>query len=314
MKKIRTTEYDIFVTDISLIDEFIKNLKYSTLFVLVDENTKKWCWPKLKNLSSFKKATIIEIPSGEDQKNLETCKKIWKLLETGDRYSLLINLGGGVITDIGGFTASTFKRGIKFINIPTTLLSQVDASVGGKVGINFEGLKNEIGLFSNPKAVFIDTYFLETLDERNIKSGFAEIIKHALICDYSYWNEIQRESTNIEKMIRRSIEIKSDIVHLDPDEKHDRKSLNFGHTIGHAIESISHKSESPLLHGEAIAIGMICETYISNKICSLNRNYMTEIIIYIINKFSGLIIKEEDIPSTEDNSSNDPDTKSATDK
>ena len=236
--------------------------------ILLDENTRRHCLPLLET----KNAELLEIESGEKNKHIQTCTQLWKtLIDLGaDRHSLLINLGGGVICDIGGFVASTFKRGIDFIHIPTTLLAQADASVGGKTGVDFANLKNQVGVFSNPKAVFVFPQFLDTLDERQLRSGFAEIIKHALIRDKTLWHTIQSVDVNdrsgLTDVISQSLQIKNDIVTDDPFEKGLRKILNFGHTIGHAVESVSlrqHKKQ--LLHGEAVAIGMICEAYLSDR-------------------------------------------------
>src|SRR5210317_90177 len=224
------------------LNEMISDLNPSTLFVLVDENTHDACLSLfLSNINSTKRIEIIEIESGEENKNLDTCSGVWNALtELGaDRKSLLLNLGGGVITDLGGFVASTFKRGIKFINIPTTLLSMVDASVGGKTGVDLGVLKNQIGLFSNPEMVIIDERFLETVSDRELRSGLAEIIKYGLSYDKSIWNTIQNldeiSTKSLAPLIHRSIEIKNEVVTEDPFEKGLRKVLNFGHTLGHAI-------------------------------------------------------------------------------
>lgn len=232
--------------------------------VLVDENTKEHCLSKLE----YPSLQLIEIQSGEINKTLDTCSFIWKkLTDFGfSRKSLLINLGGGVIGDMGGFCAATFKRGISFINIPTTLLSQVDASSGGKLGIDFHSYKNHIGIFQTPNAVLIDQNFLATLPPRELKSGFAEVIKHALIFDKKHWEDLQNTSfdaINWSEIIRRSVEIKHEIVSQDPTEKGLRKILNFGHTIGHALESHYLETNEPLLHGEAVALGMILEAHLS---------------------------------------------------
>jgi 3-dehydroquinate synthase len=240
---------------------------YSKIVVLIDENTEVLL-PKIKPLFKEKSFDIIKIKSGEKEKNLTTCETIWaKLLELNiDRNGLLVNLGGGVITDIGGFTASTYKRGIDFINIPSTLLSMVDASVGGKTGVNFGGFKNNIGLFNEPRYVFCDRSMLETLPQRELISGIGEVLKHALIADKSYWDalvSIAIDKWDWTSIILQSINIKNNIVLNDPFEKSERKKLNFGHTIGHAIESNFLNNEKPILHGEAVAIGLICESYIS---------------------------------------------------
>ncbi len=300
VKQVLSGTYSIFTgTDIqNELNNFIsKNYSQSTKIILVDENTSEYCLPFVDAIEHLKDAEVIEIESGEQNKNIETIIGIWGAMTDfgADRKSLLINLGGGVIGDLGGFAASTFKRGIDFINIPTTLLSQVDASVGGKTGIDFSTkknvlLKNLIVVFNNPKAVFIFPDFLKTLNQREILSGFAEIVKHALIKDKDYFEIIKRvdlsEIQNSEEIIFRSIEIKSEIVMKDPKEKGLRRILNFGHTIGHAIESLSLKNdESPLLHGESVAIGMICEAYLSAKISGLKENELEEISLFIKSKF-----------------------------
>jgi 3-dehydroquinate synthase len=238
---------------------------YISVFVLVDENTEKYCLPLVK--STFPNAYSITIASGEKNKNLKSCERIWDALtdKMADRKALLINLGGGVISDIGGFAASCYKRGIDFINIPTTLLAMADASVGGKTGIDFNGFKNQIGLFSEAKEVLISDQFLITLDERQLRSGLAEVVKHYLIADGPSFLDFSRESeTKVGlESIKKTVAIKSRIVVEDPHEKNIRKKLNFGHTIGHALESYSWATDEPLLHGEAVAYGMAIETYIA---------------------------------------------------
>ena len=303
MKTINTEQYSIHVGDDSAVElnKFLAESNYSSLFILVDENTKKRCLPLLKKALFNTKHTLIQIKSGEKSKTIRSCEKIWNQLskQNADRMSLLINLGGGVITDIGGFAASTYKRGIDFINIPTTLLAQVDASVGGKTGIDFSDYKNQIGTFAFPKAVFIIPAFLKTLDKRQIISGFAEVIKHGLIADKNYWEEICTlplapfspgrrvgDEATWTKIISRSVEIKNEVVTEDPYEKGLRKTLNFGHTIGHAIESASLRSKKALLHGEAIAIGMICEAYISRKCCRLSSENLSSITEFILSIFT----------------------------
>jgi 3-dehydroquinate synthase len=241
---------------------------YSKIGVLVDENTESLCYPLVK--TEIPEHNVIKIPSGEEHKNLDTCSEIWQAMTNFgfDRRSVLINLGGGVIGDMGGFCAATFKRGINFINIPTTLLAQVDASIGGKLGIDFEGYKNHIGVFRDPDLVIVDPMFLDTLDIRELRSGFAEIIKHCLIADAEYLVEVTREPIENQdwgKHIAHSLRVKSKVTMEDPFETGLRKILNFGHTIGHAVESYFLNTPQKLLHGEAIAIGMICEAYLSMK-------------------------------------------------
>jgi 3-dehydroquinate synthase len=278
----------------SRLNDLIKGDRFSSLFILADENSMNYCMPELvSKVPKLLEAEVIEIESGEASKNIETCTQVWMALsELGaDRNSLLINLGGGVITDMGGFIASAFKRGITFVNIPTTLLAQVDASLGGKTGIDLGVLKNEIGFFAEPMQVFIYTGFLNTLDPREYLSGIAEILKHGLVADREYWKrcveaDLQVTST-IEEFIRDSVKIKSGIVLRDPKESGERKKLNFGHTIGHALESLFlERGESSLLHGEAVAIGMLCEAYISVKLCGMSEDCLNEIKENILWYFS----------------------------
>lgn len=252
------------------LNQQIKEKDYSKIILLVDENTHEYCLPELlQNLEIEIPYEIIEIEPGEEMKNIETCQAIWEtMIEYNvDRKSLLINLGGGVITDLGGFIASTYKRGIDFINIPTTLLSMVDASIGGKTGIDFSNLKNIIGTFAHAKTICIIPSFLKTLEFTELRSGFAEMLKHGLIADKKHWEDLTsiKELTveNISPLIKRSMEIKSKIVKEDFLEQNIRKTLNFGHTIGHAIESLFLTKNQPIKHGEAVAIGMICETHLS---------------------------------------------------
>lgn len=290
MKKIELTDYDIIFDDtLSSLPTFIENKKYSQVFVLVDENTKLYCIPVLKNvLYDF---ITIETKSGEINKNLSTCEIIWQQLieHNADRKAVVINLGGGVIGDMGGFAASCYKRGIDFINIPTTLLSQVDSSIGGKLGIDFKYGKNLIGLFQNPKLVLVSSQFLKTLPQRQFINGWSEIIKHALINDKTQWlhyKNIDILNCDMNDIVYHSLQIKKAVVEEDPFEKGLRKILNFGHTIGHAIEAYSlEHDEIPLLHGEAIAIGMICESYLSVKKCGLTKEELSDITQLILKHF-----------------------------
>jgi len=285
------------------LNEFIASNTPSKIFIMVDENTHEHCLPILMEaLETSINIEIIEIESGEENKNLDTCSGVWHALtELGaDRKSLMINLGGGVITDLGGFVASCFKRGIAFVNIPTTLLSMVDASVGGKTGVDLGVLKNQIGLFSDPEMVLIDTRYLETVTEREICSGLAEIIKYGLSYDIKIWDEINSfkkfNIKNISTLIHRSIEIKNEVVTEDPKENGLRKILNFGHTLGHAIESYFLESENKekLTHGEAIAIGMITETYISEKLLNFPIEKLNEIKQLLVKINGKTIIKKSD--------------------
>ncbi|MCI5082009.1 MAG: 3-dehydroquinate synthase [Saprospiraceae bacterium] len=288
MEIIALDNYNIHVGNIQQsLQALLGQRSYSQVLVLTDTNTAEHCLPVLKSYLPKQQLNIIQIPAGEQHKHIETCQLIWKqMMELGtDRKALLINLGGGVIGDMGGFCASTFKRGLDFIQIPTTLLSQVDASIGGKLGIDFMKVKNSIGLFNNPQAVFIDPVFLQTLPFREIRSGFAEIIKHSLIADYDQWVMIRQISDlkgqNWASFLVPSLKIKQRIVEEDPFEKGLRKALNFGHTIGHAIEGHALETSQPLLHGEAIAIGFICESYLAHKQTGLQRSDLEEIGTFI---------------------------------
>jgi 3-dehydroquinate synthase len=281
-----------------LLPKFLEKKSYSKTVILVDANTKKHCLQHILNI--LPKTKIISINAGEKHKTLETCSHIWQAMtaEGLDRHALLINVGGGVIGDMGGFCASTYKRGIDFIQIPTTLLSQVDASVGGKLGIDFQGLKNHLGVFTLPKAVLIDPKFLKTLPWRELRSGFAEIIKHCLIKDKSMFDIIKKldlEDQNLKELIAHSVKIKSEIVEADFTEKTIRKTLNFGHTIGHAVEThlLDHKTKHAL-HGEAIAAGMIMEAYLAYKKGMLAEADLIDIEEYLFSVYGQIEIQETD--------------------
>ena len=297
MKEINTKTYKIAFgqSGYSILNSLIENNNYSKVSVLVDDNTEKFCLDVFKQIIN-KEISIIKISSGEEFKNLGTVTKIWNEMTTQnlDRKSLLINLGGGVITDMGGFAANTFKRGIDFINIPTTLLSMVDASVGSKTGINFNNLKNQIGTFADPKLVVIDEQYLETLSEREVKSGYAEIFKHSLI-SASIFNLLleNHQLYYNEEIINNSIQIKNKIVSNDKYEQNTRKNLNFGHTIGHALESYFLNKENKLTHGEAITIGMICESFMSNKIFNLDLELVKKIKNHLLRIFPKVYLQHE---------------------
>jgi len=264
----------------SRLQEIILEYSQSGIYILVDENTRELSLPLLKEkCSGLDDALVLEIHSGESNKTIASIEKIWIELVAGSavRNSLMICLGGGVITDIGGFAAATFKRGMNFIHIPTTLLAMVDAALGGKTGVNLNSIKNQVGVFAPPKAVFIFTEFLNTLSARQKLSGYAEMLKHAIIDSESHFAKLivlnSPEKVCNEKDILESASVKLKIVTEDADEKGIRKVLNFGHTIGHAIESYSHKHDAdPLLHGEAIAIGLICECFISMCMFGMDEN------------------------------------------
>ena len=285
------------------LDKLIQENGYSSVFVMIDSNTEEYCLPVFKNrVSESLDFEIICIPPGEEFKTIESCQKVWQNLSDkgADRKSLMINLGGGVITDMGGFIGSTFKRGIDFINIPTTLLSMVDASIGGKTGIDFGNLKNQIGVIVDPKLVIIESDFLKTLPFKDYRSGYSEMLKHGLINDKKYWNTLSNilktNPDDILPLIYKSIEIKNKIVIDDPYEQNLRKVLNFGHTIGHAIESYFIKSYhlDKLTHGEAIAIGMIIESSISVEKCSLSQSEADQIKHVFNSIFSKVKIDSSD--------------------
>jgi 3-dehydroquinate synthase len=274
MQTIQASNYPIYFNEkgYEALNLHVKENKYSNLFIIVDSNTNELCLPIfLPYLETELTIEIIEFEAGEENKNIETCVQIWNVLtELGaDRKTLIVNLGGGVVTDLGGFVSSTFKRGVDFIHVPTTLLSMVDASVGGKNGVDLGNLKNQIGVINTPAMVLIDTQYLETLPQNEMRSGLAEMLKHGLIYDKSYWEQFLDlraiDFADLDQLIYRSVAIKNEIVTKDPTEKNVRKSLNFGHTLGHAIESyfLENKNKTTLLHGEAIAVGMILESYIS---------------------------------------------------
>ncbi|MEO5572701.1 MAG: 3-dehydroquinate synthase [Bacteroidia bacterium] len=296
--KIKLANYPVFIDEdaLQLAGNFISSKNYSSVFVLSDKNTHKHCYPLLKKF--LPEHLSIVISSGEENKKYETSNNIWmELVAHGaDRKSLLINIGGGVISDIGGLCAGLYMRGIDFINVPTTLLSQVDASIGGKTGIDFFHHKNVIGLFNNPKAVFIYPGFLKTLHKREILSGFAEVLKHYLIADKKGFQNLATKKilpADWNKIIIHSVKIKSKITESDPNEKGMRKALNFGHTIGHAIESaFLQDGVSTLLHGEAVAAGMICESFLSAEKKLLDKKSL-DIIISLLKHFYDLPVLDE---------------------
>lgn len=292
MQIIELSDYNIYVGEPwAEFESFLNEKDYTRLFVLVDENTKTHCLPLLlDNVAGFD-FQIIEISSGEIHKHIGTCQTIWSELMAGkaDRHSLLLNLGGGVIGDMGGFCAATFKRGMDFVQMPTTLLSQVDASIGGKLGVDFQQIKNSIGVFRNPQAVFVYPDYIKTLSFEETRSGLAEIIKHGLIADHTEWEKIQKindlNQVNWTEFIIPSLHVKERIVKEDPFEKGLRKALNFGHTIGHAIEGHALETDRPLLHGEAIAAGMIAESFLSHKHAGLLENTLEQITDFLVKTY-----------------------------
>lgn len=283
----------------------ISECEHDRIFVLTDETTQQLCWPKIKNFKALKNSTPIIIKATDTHKNLDTLSQVWQALSNGGatRHSLMINLGGGMVTDLGGFAASTFKRGIDFINIPTTLLAMVDASVGGKTGINFGGLKNEIGVFSDSRFVIINTQFLDTLDHDNICSGYAEMLKHGLISDEHTWAELVTfdldtpDLSQLQHMVAESIKVKERIVEADPHEHGIRKALNLGHTMGHAFESFAMRRGTPILHGYAVAYGLISELYMSARKTAFPTDSMHQTVRFIRENYGTFNITCDDYPT-----------------
>jgi 3-dehydroquinate synthase len=302
--KIKNKEYPILlhVNAAAVLDAFIEKKAYSKFFVLMDENTYSHCFPLLADESRYaNKAELLIIEAGEENKTIDIAKQLWQSLTEGeaDRHSLLINLGGGLISDLGGFVAATFKRGMDFVNIPTSLLAMVDASIGGKTGVNLDKYKNQIGLFSTPKLIAIDFRFLDTLPQRELVSAYAEMVKHGLIADKAYWKALcsieKLNSESLKIYIETSIRIKKAIVDQDPTEKGVRKILNFGHTIGHAIETFFMDTQNPVLHGEAVAFGMLAEAYLSAEILNLPQAELKEIESHIQTHFAKLNIAQNQL-------------------
>lgn len=278
---------------------FIHQQDSSALAVLVDAHTARHCYPLVKPL--LPKHTLIRIPAGETHKNLATCETIWAALTKAnfDRHALVLNLGGGVVGDMGGFCAATYKRGIAFAQLPTTLLAQVDASVGGKLGIDFGGLKNHIGVFTQPNDVLIDTAFLSTLPPRELRSGFAEVIKHCLIADADAWERLRYQDLDDldwNQVVAHSVAIKQRVVKQDPTEKGLRKILNFGHTLGHAVEThFLERGKARLLHGEAIAAGMIMEAFIAQQQGLIDESLLANIEEYLFAVYGKATLTEADM-------------------
>ena len=282
----------------------IADCEHDRIFILTDTTTEKQCLPVVKGYPCLKGATNITIGATDVEKTLESVAHVWQCLQKGGatRHSLLINFGGGMVTDLGGFAASTFKRGINFINIPTTLLSMVDASVGGKTGINFGGLKNEIGVFNDSKYVILCTEFLKTLDDANMRSGYAEMLKHGLIANQQLWNELvtfhitQPDLKQLQRMVADSVAVKERVVEQDPHENGIRKALNLGHTMGHAFESWAMKHNKPILHGYAVAYGLIPELYLAVAKTGFPVETMREAVRYVRDVYGVLPITCDDYP------------------
>lgn len=305
MQSISSTGYDIHFGEnaYSAFNQLLSE-SYSGLFLIVDSNTHEYCLQRfLQQVATDLTIEIIEVEPGESMKTIATCSEVWTILtELGaDRKCLIVNLGGGVITDLGGFIASTYKRGVDFVNVPTTLLGMVDASVGGKNGVDLGNLKNQVGTITSPKMVLIDTGFLATLSEREIRSGMAEMLKHGLIADKEYWKRLtdlqSADDETMQQLIFDSVKIKNTIVVEDLTENGIRKALNFGHTLGHAIESHFLETKPDLLHGEAVAAGMILESHLSWQEGLLTESEYNEIRSRINALFPPLEFSETDIDS-----------------
>jgi 3-dehydroquinate synthase len=283
------------------LSEAIAECKHDKLFVLVDETTKQLCLPLIAGFGCMQEAQCIVIGATDTHKTLDTLSHVWAELQRmgGTRHSLLINLGGGMVTDLGGFAASTFKRGLAYINIPTTLLSMVDASVGGKTGINFGGLKNEIGVFNNANCVILDTTFLRTMDTENLLSGYAEMLKHGLISNEQTWAELLNLDLNdldkLGDLVEKSVAVKQRIVIEDPTEHGIRKALNMGHTVGHAFESLA-LERKPILHGYAVAYGLVVELYLCCVKTGFPQDKMRQTVGLIKENYGKMPITCDDYP------------------
>lgn len=285
------------------LNKHLKESNYSKLFIIVDGNTLEYCYPDFcSKVETSLEIEVIQIEAGEINKNIETCSGVWNALSelNADRKCLIINVGGGVVTDLGGFVASTYKRGVNYINVPTSLLAMVDASVGGKTGVDLGNLKNQIGLINTSEMVLIDTSFLNTLPQNEMRSGLAEMLKHGLIQDEQYWNKMtdltKLTSSDLDGLIHESVIIKNNVVTIDPTEQGLRKTLNFGHTLGHAIESyyLENENKTTLLHGEAVAIGIVLACYISTKLTNLNLDTCNIIKQTILDTYEKVSFETED--------------------
>lgn len=276
---------------------------HSRKVILVDENTHDHCLEFLITaFSGLEDAEVMLLPAGEENKVMEVCFQVWEALSEYQisRSDLIINLGGGVVTDMGGFIAAVFKRGVDFINIPTSLLGMVDAAIGGKTGVDLGPYKNQLGVFKQPCAVFIDPGFLASLPQEEWRNGFVEMLKHALISDEKHWNELTKTSfeelivsNKWDKFIAQAVTIKSEIVARDPMEKGERKLLNFGHTIGHGIEGFCLENETPIAHGHAVALGMIAESYLSVKKGLLSEVVLNQIVDQLKKYFDGVELSDK---------------------
>lgn len=306
MLKIDTQDYSIIFNKdgFTALNQLLKTNNYSSIFVIVDSITEQACLPQfLAEISTKTPIEVISIEPGETNKHIETCLGVWNALSelNADRKSIILNLGGGVVTDLGGFVASTYRRGIDFVNVPTSLLAMVDASVGGKNGVDLGHLKNQIGVINTPKLVLINTLFLDTLSPIELRSGLAEMLKHGLISDKNHWNKLTHLKdftlNDLDALIHESVSIKKDIVEKDPFERKERRTLNYGHTLGHAIESyfLTNPDKERLLHGEAIAIGMILACFISSKQCGFNTSDLNDIKAYLVKLYGKIEFTKADI-------------------
>lgn len=284
------------------LEKIVEQFPAGKVFLLTEETPKRLCLPLIEELIDRRQIKQISIAGGETNKSIRSVEQVWEFLSKNgaDRKSLLINIGGGMLTDLGGFVASTFKRGMAFVNIPTTLLAQVDASLGGKTGINFNGLKNEIGVFNEPDAVIINTSFLKTIDCANFLSGYAEMLKHGLIKDPEHWDELMGydlgdiDYVSLEEIIAHSVAVKDWHVQNDLTEKNIRKALNFGHTVGHAFESYALHRGRAILHGFAVVYGMIVELYLSAKRCGFPQDQLNEISRWLLGVYGKFEIEQSD--------------------
>ncbi len=302
--KLKMGKQQVIICDnpIAELEKFIQDQSEESIYILADQNSYKLCFPLLAVSPKLAKARIHIIMAGDSHKTINTLSSVWEFLSNNGatRKSMLINLGGGMVTDLGGFAASTFKRGMKYINVATTLLGAVDAAVGGKTGVNFNGLKNEIGAINPAEAVLIDTMFFKTLDHANLISGYAEILKHALIYNKEEWAKVAAydmekfDLDELKPLLADSIAVKERIVEEDPFEQGLRKALNFGHTVGHAFESISYEKGTPVLHGYAVAWGMISELYMSHKMLGFPKETLMQAVNIIKENYGSLAITCDD--------------------
>lgn len=301
---------EIFFTNLvdDTLDKIIGELKPAGVFVLADTNTARFVVPQLtQQCRALQNAAVITIAAGDEAKNIATATQVWQaLLDAGaTRKSLLVNVGGGMITDLGGFVAATFKRGMSCVNVPTTLLGAVDAAVGGKTGINLNEYKNIVGTFNEPAATIISTTFFKTLEQQELLSGFGEMIKHALlsgpqdlglILEYDISAGIG-DPERLLDLLRKSVGVKTDIVAKDPHEKGLRKALNLGHTIGHAFESLALARKKPIPHGYAVAAGLVAETVLSSMMQGFDSHLLHTLAQYIHGLYPTFAFTCDDYPA-----------------